>query len=309
MARIRTIKPEFFQHEQLQDLETAHPGAHVMLVFAGLWGHCDKAGVFAWSPRTLKLGILPFLAFDLTATLQILVDADLVRQFTVEGKTYGVIPTFRDHQRITGREAQEPARYPDPPAIGSSADTSRNHHGHTADDRVDVDAYDASDLQDHQRDRSPETIGNRQGNIADTPRTTGREGKGREGNGVCPRVSRLIDGAAQREHGTHAWCAVEPDATGEPGYRIGLCVPAFVHRDLVSRLAGADAEARLRAWYPTVLAGVRGQTVALEAPKFWRQAFAAWQAGESDAASPTRAVPSAADTRRYLASVYGEPSA
>lgn len=44
MARIRTIKPEFFRHEGLQDLEQANPGAYAMLVFAALWGHCDKHG-------------------------------------------------------------------------------------------------------------------------------------------------------------------------------------------------------------------------------------------------------------------------
>jgi hypothetical protein len=35
MARIRNIKPEFFSHEELQDMEVEHPELHPMLVFSG----------------------------------------------------------------------------------------------------------------------------------------------------------------------------------------------------------------------------------------------------------------------------------
>ncbi|NJL71589.1 MAG: hypothetical protein HC888_08215 [Candidatus Competibacteraceae bacterium] len=65
MARIRSIKPEFFENEELQDAEAANPGQYVMLVAAGLPSMCDKNGVFEWKPRTLKLHILPFLGFDI----------------------------------------------------------------------------------------------------------------------------------------------------------------------------------------------------------------------------------------------------
>lgn len=112
MARIRTIKPDFFRHEGLQDLEAANPGAHCMLVFAGIWGHCDKAGSFEWRPRTLKLDILPFLDFDMAHTLDLLEAAGFLLRYTVNGREYGVVPTFQDHQRIGGKEAQEPIRYP-----------------------------------------------------------------------------------------------------------------------------------------------------------------------------------------------------
>lgn len=112
MARIRTIKPEFFRHEGLQDLEAANPGAYTMLVFAGLWGHCDKAGTFEWKPRVLKLDILPFLSFDMAVTLNLLEEAGLLTRFEAEGKTYGNIPSFADHQRIGGKEAESPVKHP-----------------------------------------------------------------------------------------------------------------------------------------------------------------------------------------------------
>lgn len=114
MARIRTIKPDFFRHEGLQDLERDNPGSHVMLTFAGLWTLCDKAGRFEWKPRTIKLDVLPFLDFDMGKTLALLERFTYVRRYEVDGKTYGVIPSFEEHQRISGKEAQEPPKYPEP---------------------------------------------------------------------------------------------------------------------------------------------------------------------------------------------------
>lgn len=114
MARIRTIKPEFFRHEGLQDLEAENPGSCVMLVFAGLWGHCDKAGRFEWKPRMLKLDILPFIEFDMGGTLALLCEAGFLRKYEIDGKQYGEIYSFEKHQRINGKEAQEPEKHPAP---------------------------------------------------------------------------------------------------------------------------------------------------------------------------------------------------
>ena len=126
MARIRTIKPEFFRHEGLQDLEIANPGMYPMMVFEGLWGHCDSKGRFEWRPRQLKLDILPFLNFDMTTTLAILADAGMVNRYTVDGKEYGEIPTFEKHQRISGKELQEGEKHP-----GSTGEASEKQPGST----------------------------------------------------------------------------------------------------------------------------------------------------------------------------------
>lgn len=127
MARIRTIKPEFFRHEGLQDLELANPGSYVMLVFAGLWGHCDKSGRFEWKPRTLKLDILPFLEFSMEKTLLLLEGAGMLRRYAVDGKEYGEVATFEKHQRINGKEAQEPERFPAPSK--EKAENSKGSNG------------------------------------------------------------------------------------------------------------------------------------------------------------------------------------
>ena len=114
MARIRTIKPEYFRHELLQDLETSHPELHPMLVFAGLWTQCDKNGVFEYKPRQLKLDILPFIDFDMGASLVLLREAKMISLMLHGEKVYGFVPTFKDHQRVSGKEAQSAALHPQP---------------------------------------------------------------------------------------------------------------------------------------------------------------------------------------------------
>lgn len=112
MARIRTIKPDFFRHEGLQDLEIANPGMYPMMVFEGLWGHCDSKGRFEWRPRQLKLDILPFLPFDMAETLLILEQSGMVNHYIVDGKEYGEISTFEKHQRLSGKELTEGEKFP-----------------------------------------------------------------------------------------------------------------------------------------------------------------------------------------------------
>ena len=135
MARIRSIKPAFFRHEGLQDLEASNPGAYPMLVFAGLWTACDRFGRFEWKPRTLKLDILPFLPFDMADTLALLERAGQVKRYESAGKEYGVISSFAEHQRITGKEATSPALFPAPPSsklseqLGIAGETTGNHPG------------------------------------------------------------------------------------------------------------------------------------------------------------------------------------
>ncbi|MCE5256548.1 MAG: hypothetical protein LLF89_06845 [Spirochaetaceae bacterium] len=131
MARIRTVKPAFFRHEELQALEAKHLGKFPMLVFEGLWTQSDKEGRFEWKPRQLKLDILPFLDFDMEETLIILARAGFLYQYEAEGKKYGCIPSFSEHQRISGKEAQQDPQYPEPAENRESFQhgPSENHTG------------------------------------------------------------------------------------------------------------------------------------------------------------------------------------
>lgn len=131
MARIRNIKPAFFRHEALQDLEAEHPGQYVMLTYVGLWTQCDAAGIFPWKPRLLKLDILPFLDFSIERTMTILQESGFIARYTADGETWGYIPTFYKHQRITGKEATEGEKYPKPDQNkpGNTGEMSGKHPG------------------------------------------------------------------------------------------------------------------------------------------------------------------------------------
>lgn len=132
MARIRTIKPEFFRHEALQDLEEKHGKLKPMLVFSGLWTLADKNGNFEWRPRQIKLDILPFLSFNIEDSLNLLQKNGFIVKYEINSHFYGHIPTFEDHQRITGKELQSPGKYPEPTEetiekhLGSIRETTEN---------------------------------------------------------------------------------------------------------------------------------------------------------------------------------------
>lgn len=107
MARIRTIKPEFFTSE---DIVSLSPLAR--LFYVSLWCEADRAGRFEWKPKTFKLRYLPGDNCDVDMLAQELFDAGLVALYEVDGKTYAEIPTFEKHQVINNRESEStiPAR-------------------------------------------------------------------------------------------------------------------------------------------------------------------------------------------------------
>ena len=59
MARIRTVKPDLFRHEELLEAEH-HFKLPLRLAFIGLFTTCDREVLFRWRPRQLKLDILPY---------------------------------------------------------------------------------------------------------------------------------------------------------------------------------------------------------------------------------------------------------
>lgn len=139
MARIRNIKPDYFRHEQLQDLEVANPGAYVMLTYIALWTQCDANGIFPWRPRLLKLDILPFIPYDIEATMHILLQHNYITHYTAaDGHQYGTVPTFKKHQRITGKEATEGEKYPKPiqSQPGSNRETTGKQQDAQGEERI-----------------------------------------------------------------------------------------------------------------------------------------------------------------------------
>lgn len=117
MARIRTVKPEFFRHEKLFEAEK-QSGLPLRVAFAGLWTAADREGRFAWVPRALKLDCLPFDDVDFSAVLDALAAAEFIVKYQASGKAYGCIPSWKDHQHVNHREAQ--SRIPAPQAGAST---------------------------------------------------------------------------------------------------------------------------------------------------------------------------------------------
>lgn len=98
MARIRTIKPEFWKHEDLSEL----PEATHMLA-AALLNHADDEGYFNANPGLIKSECCPLRepSVSIQDSLISLSRIGYIRLFKgADGKRYGQVVTFDDHQRV-----------------------------------------------------------------------------------------------------------------------------------------------------------------------------------------------------------------
>lgn len=106
MARIRTVKPEFFKHEELYQAEVEEK-LPLRLAFIGLFGVSDREGRFKWRPNQIKLDILPYDKVDFSLVLDALGTRGFIEEYEDEnGERFGFIPTFLDHQVINNRESE-----------------------------------------------------------------------------------------------------------------------------------------------------------------------------------------------------------
>jgi hypothetical protein len=106
MARIRTVKPELFRHVSLFKAET-QTQLPLRLAFIGLFTRCDREGRFKWVPEDLKCDVLPYdKEIDFEAVLDALVNFGFIVKYQLNGKTYGCIPSWLEHQTINTREQQ-----------------------------------------------------------------------------------------------------------------------------------------------------------------------------------------------------------
>ena len=125
MARIRTIKPEFFTSE---DIVSMSPLAR--LLYVALWCEADREGRLVWKPRTFKLRYFPADSFDIEALCKELTDSGLV---VLYGDGLAVIPSFATHQHVNPRESV--STLPDPsesdasPRVGTRANQELHAQG------------------------------------------------------------------------------------------------------------------------------------------------------------------------------------
>jgi len=180
MARIRTVKPEFFKHYDLfkAEKETRLP---IRLAFQGLWLCADKEGRFKYNPTHLKLDVLPYDEVDFKVILAALEAYGFILKYSADGKKYGWIPTLKDHQRFNGTEAKAESRLPAPPEnlkSGISLEDLRNQYG----SNMALPWNDDSELSDFLCDEPKTPADPTNGASLELPRNTGRERKGKERN-------------------------------------------------------------------------------------------------------------------------------
>lgn len=101
MARIRTIKPEFFTSE---DIVSLTPLAR--LFYVSLWCEADREGRLDWRIGTLKMRYFPGDNCDMQELAKELIDGGLIVVYEVDGKQYAEIPSFKTHQIINNRESE-----------------------------------------------------------------------------------------------------------------------------------------------------------------------------------------------------------
>jgi uncharacterized phage protein (TIGR02220 family) len=106
MARIRTIKPEFFSSE---DIVALTPFAR--LLYVALWCEADREGRMTWKPGTFKLRYFPGDSINVSELADELLERGLI---VLYGDGLAYIPTFLEHQHVNPREAA--SALPDPHA-------------------------------------------------------------------------------------------------------------------------------------------------------------------------------------------------
>ena len=98
MARIRTIKPEFWRDELLAGVS---PEAALLAI--GLLNHCDDEGYFNANPKLVESDVFPLRTLSITTTvlLRELSGIGYIEVFSgTDGKTYGKVANFEKHQVI-----------------------------------------------------------------------------------------------------------------------------------------------------------------------------------------------------------------
>ena len=96
MARIRTIKPDFWTDEKIVELSF---GAR--LLFIGCWNFADDNGNLPRSEKKLKMQIFPADSVNCEQLIKELVDHGLLMEYSVSTvEIFLHIPGFKKHQVI-----------------------------------------------------------------------------------------------------------------------------------------------------------------------------------------------------------------
>lgn len=110
MARIRSIKPEFWHDRKL----ARACSRDARMLYAGLWNHADEHGRANGDPAVIKGQVFPYDDVDVAALLAELVKARRVLAYEVDGDPFLFLPKLHEHQRLD--TAKVASKFPEPPA-------------------------------------------------------------------------------------------------------------------------------------------------------------------------------------------------
>lgn len=162
MARIRTIKPDFFKDEKLTELSHQK-----RLFFQGLWLLADREGRLEERPKFIKAEIFPYEEFSIDSALEELCESGFLIRYDVEGKKYIQIKNFLKHQRPNKREAQSTI-----PAYEEKRNSRKRKFLHVQDCEI--------QQKENEKDDQDHVEGNKEGE---------REGNGRSVGANAPTPS------------------------------------------------------------------------------------------------------------------------
>jgi hypothetical protein len=114
MARIRCIKPDFWNNEKVLECSPI-----TRLMFIGMWNFADDTGRMRYAPKTIKAQIFPLdniQISDVVRMLDELSSSGLIQIYTVEGADYLWITGWH-HQKI---DRPQKSKYPSPHENSSS---------------------------------------------------------------------------------------------------------------------------------------------------------------------------------------------
>jgi hypothetical protein len=108
MARIRTIKPDFWTDETLGECSPTS-----RLLFVGTWNLADDHGNLERSSRQLKAQLFPYDSIDVEPYVQELLTAGVLIEYQVSGKKYLHIKGFDRHQKVEKKSSPRHPLYED----------------------------------------------------------------------------------------------------------------------------------------------------------------------------------------------------
>ncbi len=160
MARIRTIKPEFWTDEKIVGLSPL-----ARLLFIGLWNFVDDEGRAPFSPARLKMQILPADNADISEIIGEIRRDGLIAVYEVDGKEYFQVCGFARHQKIDKRLQSKHPAPPIHPEIPQLSPTEGIKEGKGREEDAAAPAAHSSDLEKELFERGKQVLGKNAGGM------------------------------------------------------------------------------------------------------------------------------------------------